>query len=85
MDEVFYVYVLWIASLKRFYTGSTADLDDRLRRHNTGQSKATSAGLPWTLVHSESLATRAAAVRREMFYKTGRGQDELKRRLPELG
>jgi len=40
--------------------------------------KATKHGVPWLLIHSESFATRPEAVQRELYYKTGRGRDELK-------
>jgi len=76
---MFYVYVLRSQLTGRLYTGSTADLEDRLRRHNEGRSPATRHGVPWALVHSESFATRSQAVRRERYLKTGRGRDELKR------
>jgi putative endonuclease len=76
--KVFHVYVLRSAVTGRLYTGSTADVHDRLRRHNSGESKATRHGIPWTLVHTETFATRAEAVRRECYYKTGRGREELK-------
>ncbi len=65
----------------RLYTGSCEDLDDRLFRHNAGQSRATKHGVPWKLVHRETFATRAEAVRREAYLKTGRGRDELRGRL----
>jgi len=45
--------------------------------HNSGQMKATRHGATWILIHNESFATRREAVRRELYYKTGRGRDEL--------
>jgi hypothetical protein len=39
--------------------------------------KATKHGVPWILIHSESFATRREAVQRELYYKTGRGRDDL--------
>ena len=74
---MFHVYILRSAVTGRLYTGSTADVQDRLRRHNAGESKATRHGIPWTLTHTETFATRAEAVRRERYYKTGRGREEL--------
>ena len=74
---MFHVYVLRSAVTGRLYTGSTADVQDRLRRHNAGESKATRHGIPWTLAHTETFATRAGAVQRERYYKTGRGREEL--------
>ena len=78
---VFWVYVLRSEVTGRFYTGSCSDLDDRLREHNSGSSKATRHGVPWTLVHREPHPTRSDAVRREMHLKTGAGRDEIKRLL----
>jgi putative endonuclease len=76
---MFYVYVLRSAKTGRLYVGSCQDVDDRVRRHNAGHSKATRHGIPWTLLHSESFSTRAEATRKERYYKTGRGRDELDR------
>jgi putative endonuclease len=61
----------------RRYVGSCEDRDERLRRHNAGESKATKHGVPWVLVHSEEFLTRREAIARERYYKTGRGRDEL--------
>ena len=76
-----YVYILWSPSLGRSYVGSTANVQERLRRHNAGHSKSTKAGIPWTLVHQEEFLTRSEAMTREKYYKTGCGRDELQRRV----
>lgn len=62
---MFYVYILRSAVTSRFYIGSTQDLQARLLQHNAGASKATRHGVPWTLLHSETFATRTLAVKRE--------------------
>ena len=76
---MFYCYVLRSRKTGRRYVGSCEDLNERIRRHNAGDSKATKHGVPWVLVHSEGFATRAEANRRERYYKTGRGKDHLDR------
>ncbi|PYK96764.1 MAG: hypothetical protein DME32_17055 [Verrucomicrobia bacterium] len=48
-----------------------------MRRHNAGHSKTTRHGVRWFLVKEESFSTRAEAVRSELYFKTGRGRDEL--------
>jgi putative endonuclease len=75
MAEGFYVYVLRSRLTGRLYTGSVPDVDDRLRRHNAGQSKSTRHGIPWDLVYQESHPTRSEVVRREMYYRTGKGRE----------
>ncbi|MBA3831184.1 MAG: GIY-YIG nuclease family protein [Chthoniobacterales bacterium] len=74
---MFSVYVLRSGKTGRRYIGSCADLSDRLRRHNGGESRATKHGLPWTLIYEEQFPTRAAAAGRERYFKTSRGRDEL--------
>ena len=76
---MFYVYVLRSLKTGRRYNGSCEDREERLRRHNAGESKATRHGVPWILVYSEPFASRTEALRRERYFKTGRGQDELAR------
>jgi putative endonuclease len=76
---MFHVYVLRSSKTSRRYVGSCENLGDRLRRHNAGHSKATRHGIPWILVHSESFSNRADAARKERYYKSGRGRDELNR------
>ncbi|PYL05455.1 MAG: endonuclease [Verrucomicrobia bacterium] len=77
---MFYCYVLQSQKNGRRYVGSCKDLNDRIRRHNAGQSKATKHGVPWVLLHSESFLRRSEAAQRERYYKTGRGRDELNTR-----
>ena len=62
---MFYTYILYSEKTGKFYIGSTGDIEDRLYRHNSGQSKYTKSGVPWKLVHTEEFSTRAQAVRRE--------------------
>jgi putative endonuclease len=78
---MFHVYVLWSQSTGRTYVGSTQNIHDRLSRHNSGRSKATGHGAPWKLVHSEEFLTRSEAVLRERYYKTGKGREEIQRKL----
>ncbi len=74
---MFHVYVLQSEKTGRRYTGSCENLEDRLRRHNSGYSKATKHGVPWRLIYSEQCATRAEATQRERYFKTGIGRHEL--------
>ena len=76
----FAVYVLQSRRTGRRYVGSTQDIQERLRRHNAGHSKSTKAGVPWVLVHSEPMASRSEAAKRELWLKSGVGRawlDEL--------
>jgi putative endonuclease len=62
---MYFVYILQSEQDGSFYTGQTADIEDRLRRHNEGRSKYTSLKRPWKLVYFEKFNTRAEASQRE--------------------
>jgi putative endonuclease len=79
--SAFFVYVLRNTKTGRHYTGFTANLEQRLGQHNYGVSKSTKNRGAWELVHTEAFATRAEAMRRERFLKSGQGREELKRIL----
>ena len=74
---MFYVYVLQSESTKRFYTGFAADLERRIGQHNAGVSKSTKNRGPWKLVYTEKHDSRAAAMARERFLKSGQGREQL--------
>jgi putative endonuclease len=75
---MFYVYVLRSAS-GILYKGSTADLEARIKTHNsTSGNRFTSKDQPWVLVYSELHNSRADAMKREKFLKSGKGREFLK-------
>jgi putative endonuclease len=78
---MFHVYVLRSEVTGRRYTGSCEDLDDRIRRHNAGESLATRHGVPWQLIYKQEFVSRSEACERERYLKTGRGREELDRLL----
>lgn len=75
----FAVYVLQNLQCKR-YVGHTDNLERRIFEHNNGQTGfTTNIGGPWKLVYKEeNLKTRSEAMKREKFFKTGKGREALK-------
>ncbi|MFM9873677.1 MAG: GIY-YIG nuclease family protein [Fimbriimonadaceae bacterium] len=67
---MFVVYILYSKSKNRFYIGHTADLQDRINRHNQARSKATMQGIPWELVYTEEHPTKSRAQTREFEIKS---------------
>jgi len=75
---MYYVYVIYSLSYNNYYTGSTENLENRLKEHNSGKCKYTSGRMPWQLVYKEEYSTRSEAMRREKFLKSGQGRKLLK-------
>ena len=72
------VYVLRSILTGEHYTGSTCDHEQRLGQHNDGLVRSTKHARPWELIYYEEYPTRAEAVRRERFLKSGQGRGGLK-------
>ncbi len=73
-----FVYMVLCAN-ETLYTGTTTDIERRLRQHNTGKGASYTRSFgPVRLVWSEPQPTRAAALRREcqikQFDRTGKAR-----------
>ncbi|MES1181677.1 MAG: GIY-YIG nuclease family protein, partial [Flavobacterium sp.] len=64
-----YVYFLYSDKRRKFYVGVSNDIDDRLRRHNNGESLSTKNGIPWKLLHTIACENKAVAMRLEAKIK----------------
>ena len=78
---VYFVYVLQSEATGKHYIGSTADINQRLLRHNAGRMPSTKHGIPWRVIHQETFNTLSEARRREMQIKSWKSPDYLRRAL----
>ncbi len=77
ITRMYSVYVLKSLNYKTRYVGNTKDVKKRLAEHNTGRVRYTKGRRPWRLVYLERYNTRASAVAREKFLKSGQGRKFL--------
>ncbi len=77
----YYVYVIKSISKGTQYVGSTSDVHKRVADHNAGRSSFTKGHRPWMLVHQESFTTKAEALQRERYLKSGKGREILKKTI----
>ena len=75
------VYVLRSLHREYWYVGLTTDLDRRIAYHQAGRERTTRAYRPFTLIYTESFATRPDARKREKYLKSGSGKEWLKTSL----
>jgi len=72
----------WVYVLKnesgRWYIGQTSNLEARLKRHNDQKVKSTKNRGHWNIIYKEELLTRAQALKREEYLKSGAGRKFLK-------
>ena len=78
-----HVYILYSQSIDAYYIGSTINLEDRLFRHNSGRSKYTKRGIPWTLVYVKEYATQAEACKEEYRLKAEKSRKYIEQLIQE--
>ena len=66
---MFTTYILYSERIDIYYVGSTSNIEDRLKRHNSGRSTFTKRGLPWKLVYSKNYQTKSEAYQAELYIK----------------
>jgi putative endonuclease len=72
---IFFVYALYSPSHDKIYVGYTSDLEQRIVSHNFLATKGyTIHYRPWTLIHTETFTTKAAAMKREKELKSAQGR-----------
>ncbi|OGC51691.1 hypothetical protein A2982_03410 [candidate division WWE3 bacterium RIFCSPLOWO2_01_FULL_39_13] len=76
---MYYVYVLRQKN-NRFYYGYTNNLDRRMLEHLNGQVRTTRGQKP-VLIYFECYKKKFEAERREKFIKSGRGREQIKKKL----
>jgi len=64
------VYLLKSKVKNWFYVGMTANIDERIKRHNQGKERATKPYAPFTMVYSKEFTTRIRARDYEKYQNT---------------
>jgi len=76
---MFYVYILRSKINGKFYIGSCRNLEERVKRHNSGRCVYTKKYLPWELEYFEEYSTKKDAVRRERYLKSLKSRKIIKK------
>ena len=76
-----YVYILQSLKDNRTYVGFTDNIDRRLAEHNGGRVPSTHKRVPFKILFAEHFETSAEAKNREIWWKSGAGRRELKKRF----
>ncbi|HSR10168.1 MAG TPA: GIY-YIG nuclease family protein [Thermodesulfobacteriota bacterium] len=65
----------------KLYIGYTSDLKNRVREHKRGEVVSTKHRRPFDLVFYEAYKSVQDALRREKYFKTGKGKSSLRMML----
>jgi putative endonuclease len=75
---MYYVYVLQSRKDSRYYIGYTADLDKRLKEHNSGKTRSLRHRLPMDLIYTEEYDIKKEAKAREQQLKSWKGGEAFR-------
>ena len=75
------VYVLKSLIDNKLYIGCTSDLKNRIDYHNKGKVKSTKYRRPLILKYKEEYNNLYEAYKKERYYKTAKGKQDLKNKL----
>jgi len=64
-----FVYILYSEKSSRYYVGHTANIDKRLKRHNSGIVLSTRSAVPWKIVLQIKVSSRSGAMNLERKIK----------------
>jgi putative endonuclease len=79
---MFYVYILKSRKDKRCYMGSTKDLKQRVKLHNSGKVFSTKNRIPFVLIYYEAfISEKDARIREKKLKNYGQGITNLYKRL----
>lgn len=82
LDELmYYTYVLESLKDGRWYTRQSNDLRTRFEAHDKGCVESTRSRRPLKLIYYEACLAEDDAKRRELYLKSGRGKQYVRKRL----
>ncbi len=80
---MYYVYILKSKKDDGLYIGFTENLRQRFKEHNNKENQSTKSRTPFTLIFYESYVNKYDALRREKYFKSGKGRTSLNLMLKE--
>ena len=75
----YFVYILQSLKDQKYYIGSSANVEARLKFHNSGLQRSTRNRVPFRLVLFEELYSKEEALIREKLIKSRKGGEGFKK------
>ena len=78
---MYHLYILQSLKDNNFYTGTTTDIERRLKEHNSGKNFSTAPRCPFKLIYYEAYLLKTDADDREKYLKTSMGRRVIRKQL----
>ncbi len=80
---MFYTYILYSESKDKYYVGYTSNIETRLEKHNSGNSRSTKNGIPWKIAYYETHENKSDAIKREYGIKRKKSRKYIEKLIAE--
>ncbi|MEY4875316.1 MAG: hypothetical protein RL708_465 [Bacteroidota bacterium] len=80
----FVVYILYSKKFNKTYVGFTSNLIGRIKSHNELGHDWTKSFRPWKVAYIEAFENKTDAIKKEKYFKTGRGRIEKDRIIQQF-
>jgi len=78
-EQIITIYAIKSSKDDRIYVRMSVNTEKRLEEHNSGKTKSTKGFRPWKIIFKEECLGWDNARRREKYWKSGCGKEQLKR------
>ena len=76
--RMYFLYIIYSAKLDKYYVGSTANINERISKHNTNHKGFTGTVNDWILKYYEEFSTKTEALKRELQIKKWKSSVRIK-------
>ena len=82
---MYIIYVLKSKKDSKLYYGLTKNIEDRLKKHNSGSVSSTKSRAPFDLIYFEKAENISTARKREKYFKSGFGRKYIRGKIKNIG
>jgi len=75
--EIYFFYILYSAQIDKYYIGYTANLEERLKKHNSNHKGFTGKANDWEIVYFEEFEDKPSAYEREREVKSWKSRMKI--------
>ena len=83
--EAYYLYIIFSEALNKYYIGHTANIQERIRKHNTNHKGFTGKANDWKLAYSEEYMDKSQAYKRERQLKSWKNKSRIEQLISSVG
>jgi putative endonuclease len=82
---LYFVYILYSSTKKKYYIGYTTNIEQRLIQHNSKHKGFTNTASDWVLKYKEIFETKQAAIGREKQMKSWKSRAMIEKLISSAG